>query len=358
MLPSDLHEMRVIDGKTALITIYETLPYDLEEYGIDPEIGWVIGGVFQEIDIKTGEVLFEWNSLDHVPLSDSLASLDLDGVVGDGLTNGSAWDYFHINSVDKNHEGAYLVSARHTSCIYKISGQDGSILWQLGGTQSSFQLTNYEFSFQHDARFREENETTTILSFFDNGSNQHIYTSSTSSGMIVSIDHCTNTSTLIRQFNAPGNGLLSISQGNVQILPNKDVFIGWGSNPSISEHTEDGTAIFSATLASQGAQNYRAFKWNWTAHPIDPPALQAYSASTNSATTFWASWNGATEVDWWRIHAASPHSNEFIPLDVIYSQGFETKYASASYYPQSFAEAIGADGSSLANSSVVDTFLS
>jgi hypothetical protein len=355
LLPSDLHEMRVVDGKTALITIYQTGPYDLEAYGIDPEMGWVIDGVFQEVDIETGEVLFEWKSLDHVPISATLAPLGLDGLVGDGLTNGSAWDYFHINSVDKNGEGDYLVSARHTSCIYKISGDDGAILWQLGGNQSSFQLTNYNFSYQHDARFREENETMTILSLFDNGSNQHHNTSSASSGMLISIDHSTNTSTLLNQYYAPGDGLLSITQGNTQILPNKNVLIGWGSKPSVSEHTEEGTTIFFATLSSAESQNYRAHKSNWTATPSDPPALRTYSASTDSGTTFWVSWNGATDVDSWAFYAATPASDEFMTLDIIRSQGFQTTYASTDYYSRAFAEAIAADGSSLANSSVADT---
>jgi hypothetical protein len=354
-LPSDLHEMRVIDGKTALITIYQTGPYNLSAYGVGPGNGWVIDGVFQEVDIKTGNVLFEWKSLDHVPLSATLTTLRLDGVVGDGLTNGSAWDYFHINSVDKNNDGDYLVSARHTSCIYKVSGKNGSIIWQLGGSQSSFQLRGYNFSYQHDARFREENETMTILSFFDNASNNHTNTSSTSSGKIIAIDHNTNTSTLIRQYHAPGNGLLPVFQGNTQILPNKNVLIGWGMYPSISEHTEDGTAIFFATLASPDSQNYRAFKANWTAKPSNPPTLRTYSASANSPTTFWVSWNGATDVDRWRIHATSPESDEFTPLDVIHNQGFQTTYPSSSNHPRAFAEAIAANGSSLANSSVVDT---
>ncbi|KAF4216365.1 hypothetical protein CNMCM5878_007172 [Aspergillus fumigatiaffinis] len=278
-----------------------------------------------------------------------------DGVVGDGLTNGSAWDYFHINSVDKNNDGDYLVSARHTSCIYKVSGKNGSIIWQLGGSQSSFQLRGYNFSYQHDARFREENETMTILSFFDNASNNHTNTSSTSSGKIIAIDHNTNTSTLIRQYHAPGNGLLPVFQGNTQILPNKNVLIGWGMYPSISEHTEDGTAIFFATLASPDSQNYRAFKANWTAKPSNPPTLRTYSASANSPTTFWVSWNGATDIDRWRIHATSPESDEFTPLDVIHNQGFQTTYPSSSNHPRAFAEAIAANGSSLANSSVVDT---
>jgi hypothetical protein len=334
-LPSDLHEMRVIDGKTALITIYQTGPYNLSAYGVGPGNGW--------------------KSLDHVPLSATLTPLRLDGVVGDGLTNGSAWDYFHINSVDKNNDGDYLVSARHTSCIYKVSGKNGSIIWQLGGGQSSFQMRGYNFSYQHDARFREENETMTILSFFDNASNNHTNTSSTSSGKIIAIDHNTNTSTLIRQYHAPGNGLLPVFQGNTQILPNKNVLIGWGMYPSISEHTEDGTAIFFATLASPDSQNYHAFKANWTAKPSNPPTLRTYSASANSPTTFWVSWNGATDVDRWRIHATSPESDEFTPLDVIHNQGFQTTYPSSSNHPRAFAEAIAANGSSLANSSVVDT---
>ncbi|KAH3143073.1 hypothetical protein KXW18_000338 [Aspergillus fumigatus] len=355
MFPGDLHELRVIDGKTALISVYQTEPYNLAAYGIGPGNGWVISGAFQEVDIKTGRVLFEWKSLDHVPLSATLTPLQLDGVVGDGRTNGSAWDYFHINSVDKNRDGDYLVSARHTSCIYKVSGATGSIIWQLGGTQSSFQLSGYNFSYQHDARFHEENETTTVLSFFDNASNLHQNTSSASSGKIVSIDHQTNTSTLTRQYHAPGNGLLSLFQGNTQVLPNKHVLIGWGNHPAISEHTEDGTAIFFATLESPGSQNYRAYKANWTAKPSDPPALRAYSASPNPATTFWVSWNGATDVDHWTIHATSPASDQFMPLEAVRSQGFQTTYTSSRYHPRAFAEAIAADGSSMANSSVVDT---
>jgi hypothetical protein len=96
-------------------------------------------------------------------------------------------------------------------------------------------------------------------------------------------------------------------------------------------------------------------KSNWPAKPSDPPVLRSYSAFTNSATAFSVSWNGATDVKWWRIHATSPERDEFMPLDVLYSQGFETTYASSSYHPRSFAEAIAADGSSLAYSSVVDT---
>lgn len=34
------------------------------------------------------------------------------------------WDYFHINSVDKDSAGNYLISGKHVSALYKISSTD------------------------------------------------------------------------------------------------------------------------------------------------------------------------------------------------------------------------------------------
>ena len=65
-----------------------------------------------------------------------------------------AWDYFHINSVTKGDDGHYLLSARHSSTIYKINGTDGTVIWRLGGNHSDFVLgTDVPFGFQHHARY-------------------------------------------------------------------------------------------------------------------------------------------------------------------------------------------------------------
>ncbi|KAF9888139.1 hypothetical protein FE257_009275 [Aspergillus nanangensis] len=352
-MPSDVHEFRIIDNETAIIAIYQPRQYSLEAYNIPS--GWVVDGVFQEINITTKEVLFEWRSLDHVPLSDTYSPLGATEVIGNGQNETTAWDYFHINSVDKNSEGDYLVSARHTSCIYKISGQDGSVDWRLGGKQSSISLTDYNFSAQHDARFREENETHTVLSLFDNASDKHRTTSPTSSGKIVTIDHTTNSSTLTKQYQAPGAGILSISQGNLQVLPQGNVFIGWGSNPSISEHTETGTPVYFATLLGPGLMNYRAFKANWTAHPIERPTLNASASSTagENTTTFWVSWNGATDVKFWNFYATLDGSDQFALLAKADNNGFQTTLTSSDHHPQAFVEGLSADELSLGNSSIV-----
>jgi hypothetical protein len=171
--------------------------------------------------------------------------------------------------------------------------------------------------------------------------------------MIVAIDHRTNTSALIQQFEAPGQGLLSTSQGNVQLLPNGNAFVGWGSNPSFSEHTADGTAVYFATLNDNDSMNYRAYKYNWTATPSDPPALTAQAPSSNSTTTFWVSWNGATEYSHWNFYGTTSASDQFVLLASVGKQGFQTTYTSPKFHPQAFAQAITVNGSSLRDSVVV-----
>jgi len=91
---SDLHEFNVLpDGKSAILTIYDQVQYDLSSYGVQGGMGWVIQGMFQEIDITTGAVLFEWNALDHVSPIDSYSQLSSTDVSGNGLTYTTAWDY-------------------------------------------------------------------------------------------------------------------------------------------------------------------------------------------------------------------------------------------------------------------------
>lgn len=63
---TDKHEFHIINEKTALIQIYHPVPWNLAGYGGSPEQQWIVDARFQELDIETGKVLFEWSSLDHV----------------------------------------------------------------------------------------------------------------------------------------------------------------------------------------------------------------------------------------------------------------------------------------------------
>ena len=88
--------------------------------------------------------------------------------------------------------------------------------------------------------------------------------------MIISLDQQAKTATLQKQFFLPNSGVLSTSQGNMQILSTSssnesidgNVFIGWGGQPFVSEHTLNGTAVFIGQFAAQTGLHfsYRAFK--------------------------------------------------------------------------------------------------
>jgi hypothetical protein len=74
--------------------------------------------VVQEIDIATGKVLFEWDSLDHIPVTDTYAPFS-------GGTKSAPFDYLHINSIAIAPDGDLLLSARDTSAIYKVARPSG-----------------------------------------------------------------------------------------------------------------------------------------------------------------------------------------------------------------------------------------
>ncbi|KAH8599931.1 ASST-domain-containing protein [Bisporella sp. PMI_857] len=304
-IAGDLHEFSLTPGgDTALITIYCPRQFEINKDGI-LEFVWVMESIFQEVNVSSGELLFEWHSLDHVHPSQSYLALNTSN---DGISSSKPWDYFHINSVEKNSVGDYLISGRHTHCIYKISGKNGSILWQLQGKNSSFLTSGFTFAWQHDARWLQENSTTTVVSFFDNGRTQDTVDSGSSSGKIISISHENATASLITQFDstfAPRGLISSISQGNLQSLDNGNVFIGWGAEPFISEHLSNGTTVWSATWDDK-SPNYRAFKGDWNGCPNHTiPAIWSYARTNSSRTAIYVSWNGATNVHSWAVYTAA-----------------------------------------------------
>ncbi len=103
--------------------------------------------------------------------------------------------------------------------------------------------------------------------------------------------------------------------------------------------------------------SYRYYKFNFTAFPIDSPALWTYSLNMSTPTVYYISWNGATEVAKWNFYASSHLNASFALVGNILKSGFETKYTSSVYHPWSFAEALAANGTSLADSTIQSTWV-
>lgn len=96
---NDLHEFQFTGEGTALITVYDSVRMDLRPYRGSSR-GKLLDGVFQEVDIATNEVLFQWRASDHVDLADSFYNVE------------SKWDFFHINSVQKVCQSNRIIRGR------------------------------------------------------------------------------------------------------------------------------------------------------------------------------------------------------------------------------------------------------
>ncbi|KAL1306234.1 hypothetical protein AAFC00_004325 [Neodothiora populina] len=385
-LKADLHELTLTPEGTALITIYSVNRWDLfgfRDFDQDLQLKYIWDCLFQEIDLETNELLFEWRASDHCAINDTFREIQMDG------EEDSPWDWFHINSIQKDELGNYLISARYTHSITYINGTSGDIIWVLGGKRNGFEdlsdgaATN--FAWQHDARMMPlstfpklmKNEirdlglgegetdhdgvTTQLLSLFNNAAEDRDSTDSLSHGMLLEIsypsaapidnvtgDHSGDltkredsvpanqryTVRLVQSYDHP-QGVLSSSQGSLQVVPKAEagqdpkVLLGYGFNAVITEYQSTGEPICDTHFATNyswgrgDVQSYRAYKFPWVGHPREPPT------AVLSDDAMYVSWNGATEVRAWVLQHSSQFmiqdSDAWTDLVQVNKKGFETR---------------------------------
>ncbi|KAF9699510.1 hypothetical protein EKO04_002262 [Ascochyta lentis] len=313
----DIHEFTITSDNTALIPIYHAIPWNLTETG-GIEDGWLFENTFQEINIKTGELVFEWNASTHVGINESYNSLPEDV----GRAEGSPWDYFHINSIEKDANGDYLVSARVMDCVYKISGQDGHIMWRLNGKQSDFQVDDAAvFAFQHDARWvNDRNQTRMTL--FDNGPTDNI---AYSRGLLLDVNQNDMTVKFIQDFT---NGAKTWAQfeGSLQAIDpsneSTNFLISYGSQPYFAELSANGDVLLDVQFGKTNAVNsYRAYKLPWQGKPLTKPDMH-WNKNENRA---YFSWNGQTDCENWVVYTANAtNSSTWTNVTTVRRTGFET----------------------------------
>jgi len=329
----DLHETTVTPAGTMLVPAYIETPADLSGIG-GPEDGWVYDGVLQEVDIATGEVVFEWRSLDHIPITDNEQDFAAEQEENEDLgTEDAPFDYFHINSITEDDDGSLLVSARNTHAIYQLDRESGAVNWILGGKSSDFDLGDgVYFAWQHDA----ERQPDGTLTLFDNQAGPQI--GEQSRGLRLELDTDEMTAEVVTEYLAPSIRVAS-SMGSFQQLENGNVLIGWGSEPYYSEHTPDGDLIYDAWLGGGG--NYRAYRAPWTGEPNVPPDVVVQQSESDA--TAYVSWNGSTETEQWRLLTGDDEASaaEYTTVD---RTGFETAIPAPSDAGYIAVEALDANG--------------
>jgi hypothetical protein len=217
----DFHECRILSDTSYVILGIREDTVDLSALpGGNPRaIVW--NNVIQERTF-TGRTLFEWRSLDHIPVSDAIKDVDV---------NTPVVDYIHINSVVVDTDGNFLVSCRHTDEIIKINRTSGAVMWRLGGSLSKgnqFRWLNDSvggfrgFNHQHSAIRTQRG---TIL-LFDNGN----FKPGDKSSRVVEYELDEQAKTVRKVFEyVPSPAIYAATMGSVEELSNENIVIGWGS---------------------------------------------------------------------------------------------------------------------------------
>jgi Arylsulfotransferase (ASST) len=302
----DLHALTVTPDGTALFTCYpRTVPMNLSSIGA-PANSQVLESIIQEVDIASGRLLFEWRSLDHVPVNASEEP------------HAEPYDYLHINSIQQLTDGNLLVSGRHSWALYKLDRGTGKIIWTLGGKQSQLEMgLGAQFAWQHDARQHSDG----LVTVFDNGTNGPVKTESQSRGLVLDVDESRRRVTVRNSYTSPQR-LSAGAMGSVQLLSPDRVLVGWGVQSHTIEYDSGGKPLVDIALPA-GMYSYRGLWFPWHGTPHHRPAVATGRARQSGATMMYASWNGATEVTGWQV-AAGARRDELRPLGIAPSRGFET----------------------------------
>ena len=338
----DGHDASIIGNDIWVTVIRQVSGLNLTAYG-GPANGSVIDCGLQEYDLRNGQLIRTWDALNHVPLSASEQPVNANGMHG-GHGPG-AWDAYHLNSVQALADGDLLVSMRNTWAVYLIDPAANRIVWALGGKASTFKLASgASFAWQHDARLVDpaqggEGSNVELTLFNDDNGGA---TANPSEGMVLSLDTTARSATLVDAYRHQpplSAGIL----GSMQLLPNGNALVGWGSAPFFSEYSKSGAELLDVRWPGVD-RSYRALFTNtWVGKPDYPP---------NGAVrgdTVYASWNGATQVASWEVLAGSSAA----VLKVVATQarsGFETAIELGKTYGAYEVRALGSGGRTLGTS--------
>jgi hypothetical protein len=225
--------------------------------------GDVWDALIQEVT-PAGSLVWQWDAMDHIPVSETDPqwwSL----IFGPSPLGVPGYDTYHLNSIEPDGAGGFVVSFRHLDAVYDIDQATGNIKWKLGGSQRPESLTILNdsgigpgFGGQHDARILSDG----TLTLHDNGTGR----GRAPRAVRYLIDPVAQTATLIEQVTdstAPG----SFCCGSARRLPGGDWMMSWGGDSVVTELSATNTPVFRLVFDS-GLFSYRA-------EPILPGQLNA-----------------------------------------------------------------------------------
>ncbi|MFC2115688.1 aryl-sulfate sulfotransferase [Bacteroidota bacterium] len=252
--PIDGHDFRILENGNYLMFALDTRSIDMSAIieGGDPNAS-VSGVVIREVDTDNNTV-FEWNSWDHIGITESYAAL-----------TSSSISLLHPNSMDIDEDGNILLIGRTLDAVIKINRQNGEIIYRLGGKMNEFSFSDSSqmFSRPHDFRSLGNGHYT----IFDNGTNRD---PSYSRAVEYLLDTAAKTIDLIWEFDARKK-VFARSGGSARRLPSGNTVLCYGGQmnaPSITEVHPDGSKAFELYPVDVSAG--RGLKFPWKTSLFEP----------------------------------------------------------------------------------------
>ena len=261
--------------------------------------------------MRTGLVMFQWTSLDHVALAESYAPRD-------AATRRSLSTTSTSTRSTSIQDGSLLISSRNTWTAYDLNPQTGQIKWHWGAsTRASRWGRGRRTAWQHDPRELANGAFSDLRQRRLADRSQPVARDRRRPRTPGARRDAR------RQLTHPAD--LAESQGNVQALANGDWFVGWGEDPRLLRVQPQRPAALRRALPSRRSVLPRP-ALRLDRRPADPAGARAgrrRAAAARSAGTVYASWNGATLVASWRVLVGTA-AHRLRPVATASRSGFET----------------------------------
>lgn len=272
---ADLHEFLILPNGHYLMMAYAEVPTDMSLLvpGGDPN-AVVVSTIIQELD-RNKNCIFEWSSLNHMPLFDTY----------DDLTKKSI-EHGHGNSYFMDTDGNLIVSMATTNDIVKIDIVSGEILWRFGGKKNEFKIINDNeanaplyFSLQHDVHKLDNGN----LLLFDNG---YMRKNKYSRAVEYKFDEEKKVAEMVWEYRSNPD-IFAVAMGSARRLKNGNSLISWGLMASphqrtITEVDKDNNIVFEMSLP-KGMFSYKAIKYNF---PICKPVAEVEKYELKAGNTY------------------------------------------------------------------------
>jgi hypothetical protein len=214
-------------------------------------------GVIQEVAADNTEI-WSWTMSQHFNPASSSFPQNFESTPGFA---GTGWDVFHINALDREADGDYVVTVRHMDGVFRVDHPSGDVLWTLGTPASTDPgakaLTILGDPLGGPKRPHDARLTGNVLTMLDNQAG----TGRPSRAVAYAIDVAAGTATMLWEFRNPASGGSTL--GSVQQAVDGSVVINWGAGqqPFLEELAPTGTRLMAIGLPNSG-NSYRTVKYS------------------------------------------------------------------------------------------------